>query len=239
MTETQLLQRITNNCIAVRQRVKNACARVSRAPHTVRLVAVSKTFPLTHVQAAHAAGLTDLGENRVQEALEKISQLRDQQNITWHLIGHLQSNKAVKVINSIAWIHSVDSVELLNRLERLASIHNCQPNVLVQVNLANEVSKNGASVETCRKILEASLNCQQVIVKGLMTIPPWSKEPEHARRYFRDLRLFRDELVAAGIPSSLLHELSMGMSNDFEVAIEEGSTIVRVGTAIFGTRTAL
>ncbi len=238
MTEIQLLHRITNNCFAVHQRIENACARVGRDPQTVRLVAVSKTFPLTHIKAAHAAGLTDLGENKVQEALEKIPKLRDLQKVTWHLIGHLQSNKVVKAINSFAWIHSVDSLELLNRLERLALIHNCQPNVLVQVNLSNELSKHGASVEICRKILKASLNCQQVIVKGLMTIPPWSREPEHTRHHFRDLRIFRDELVVEGIPSSLLHELSMGMSNDFEVAIEEGATIVRVGKAIFGTRPA-
>lgn len=238
MTETPLLQRVTKNISGVHQRIKNACARVERDPRTVRLIAVSKTFPLTHIYAALAAGLTDFGENRVQEASEKSSQFRELQNITWHLIGHLQSNKASKAINSVTWIHSVDSVELLNRLERLALIHNCQPNVLVQVNLANEKSKHGASIELSREILKASLNCQQLIVKGLTTIPPASKNPEHARHYFRHLRTFRDELVAEGISTSSLNDLSMGMSGDFEIAIEEGSTIIRVGTAIFGTREA-
>ena len=227
---------IACNVRAVRERIARACDRAGRDPATVRLVGVSKTFPFTHVEAAVAAGLTDIGENRVQEAMAKVAQAAGLGPVTWHLIGHLQSNKARRALLAMAWIHTVDSVELLRRLERTAREEGTTAAALVQVDLAGEQTKSGAPPRTVRHILAAAAECRAVRVRGLMVLPPWSPDPECVRPCFRRLRLLRDELADAGVPRQQLGELSMGMSNDFEVAVEEGATIVRVGTAIFGRR---
>ena len=238
MAPADLAATIARNVRAVRERIARACGRAGRDPATVRLVGVSKTFPFTHVEAAAAAGLTDLGENRVQEALTKVAQAAELAPLTWHLIGHLQSNKARRAVAAMAWIQALDSVELLRRLERTAREEGATVKALVQVDLAREQQKSGAPIDGVHDILAAAAECRAVNVRGLMVLPPWSQDPERTRPYFRRLRELRDQLVDAGVPRPRLGELSMGMSNDFEVAVEEGATIVRVGTAIFGRRAA-
>ena len=229
---------ISANVARVRDRLAQAADRVGRDPSTIRLVAISKTFPASRIRAGVAAGLTEFGESRVQEALTKISAMDETGGlgIAWHLIGHLQSNKARKAAAVFAWIHSVDRLDLLSRLDQAADDLGTRPNCLLQIDLAGELTKHGAPVDQARQILEAAGNCSAVRVRGLMVIPPWSKDSEQARPFFRRLRQVRDELVEDGHDPEMLSELSMGMSNDFEVAIEEGSTLVRVGTAIFGRR---
>ena len=238
MPPADLAATIARNVRAVRERIAGACHRAGRDPGAVRLVGVSKTFPVTHVRAAVAAGLTDLGENRVQEALAKVAQAADLGPITWHLIGHLQSNKARRAVVAMAWIHAVDSVALLQRLERTAREEGTTAEALVQVDLAGEQTRSGAPVDVVRHVLAAAAACRAVNVRGLMLLPPWSADPERTRPYFRRLRELRDQLAEGGVPRPRLGELSMGMSNDYEVAVEEGATIVRVGTAIFGRRAA-
>ncbi|MDP7481090.1 MAG: YggS family pyridoxal phosphate-dependent enzyme [Vicinamibacterales bacterium] len=231
----ELEAQITDNLNAVAARIAAAAAAAGRAVTEIRLVAVSKTFGLAHVEAAVAAGLHDLGENKVQEALRKQAAASTLQ-VTWHLIGHLQSNKARKAVAAFDWIHSVDSVDLLRRLDRAASDCGRAPNLLIQVDLAGEATKQGAPEPEVRRIIDAADTCQSVAVRGLMVLPPWSQDPEAARPYFRRLRQLREELCAAGPDQSRLDQLSMGMSHDFEVAVEEGATMVRVGTALFGAR---
>lgn len=238
MAPADLAATIASNVRAVRERIARACDRAGRDPAAVRLVGVSKTFPLTHVEAAVAAGLTDLGENRVQEAVAKVAQAADLGPLTWHLIGHLQSNKARRAVVAMAWVHSVDSVELLRRLERAAREEGATAEALVQVDLAGEQAKSGAMPDAVQHVLAAAAECRAVSVRGLMVLPPWSPDPERTRPYFRRLRQLRDRLADAGVPRQRLGELSMGMSNDFEAAVEEGATLVRVGTAIFGRRAA-
>jgi len=220
----------------IRIRIAQAAARAGRDAAHVRLVAVSKTFDADSVRAAAAAGQLDFGENRVQEALQKKAGLTDFL-IKWHLIGPLQSNKARKAAEAFAWIHSIESVDLLRRLDRAAMEAATAPRVLVQVDLAGEATKHGAPPEAVRAILEAGRDCRTVRVVGLMTLPPWFDDADGARPYFRRLRQLRDRLRDEGTPADMLQELSMGMSHDFETAVEEGATIVRVGTAIFGQRT--
>jgi pyridoxal phosphate enzyme (YggS family) len=226
---------IAANLRAVRERMARAAERSGRAPAAVRLVAVSKTFGPDHVRAAAAAGQREFGENKVQEALQKIGALADME-IGWHLIGHLQSNKARKAAGAFAWIQSVDSADLLERLDRAAVEEGTAPDLLVQVDLAGEATKHGAPPQEVRTILEAAGRCAAVKVRGLMLLPPWSDDAEATRPYFVRLRELRDALAAETGHPERLAELSMGMSHDFEVAVEEGATIVRVGTAIFGRR---
>ena len=220
---------------AIRERVDGAAHSAGRDPASVRLVAVSKTFPLDAVREAYAAGQRDFGENRVQEALQKIERSTDL-SIRWHLIGHLQTNKARKAASAFAMIESVDTVELLERLDRGAGESGRTPELLIQVDLAGEAAKHGASPAEVPRLFEAAAACRAARVVGLMTLPPAPDTPEDARPWFRRLRDLRDEWLAAGVPASMLRELSMGMSGDFEVAIQEGATQVRVGTAIFGSR---
>ena len=201
-------------------------------------MAVSKTFPLAAIEAGAAAGLADFGENRVQEALGKIERAA-RPDVRWHLIGHLQSNKARAAAAAFDWIHSVDSQKLLRRLDQAADEAGASPNLLVQVDLAGEAAKHGAPVEAVRPLLEAGLACRAVRVRGLMLMPPWNEDAEATRPYFRRLRELRDALLADGIDGGALAELSMGMSHDFETAIAEGATMVRVGTALFGRRTPI
>lgn len=216
-------------------RIARAAAAAGRDPAGVRLIAVSKTFGIEHVRAAIAAGQRDFGENRVQEGLQKIGTPAEVE-ITWHLIGHLQTNKARKAAAAFQWIHSVDSVELLDRLDAAAGDAGTAPRLLVQVDLAREPTKHGATSESLTAIFERAARCTAAKVTGLMLLPPFAEDPEAVRPYFRRLREVRETLAAAGVPAPMLSELSMGMSHDFEVAVLEGSTMVRVGTAIFGSR---
>ena len=236
MIDPDLPRTIADNLAAVRLRVERAAARSGRPVSSIRLVAISKTFGPDHVRAAHAAGHRDFGENKVQEALEKREALAGL-DLRWHLVGHLQSNKARKAVGPFALIHSLDSADLLARLDRAARDLGQAVEALVQVDLAGEATKFGAAPDDLPAILDAAARAERVRVAGLMLLPPWSEDPEQARPYFIRLRQLRDELLARGTPPALLAELSMGMSHDFEVAIEEGATLVRVGTAIFGPRT--
>jgi pyridoxal phosphate enzyme (YggS family) len=227
---------IAANLAAVRSRIAAAAERVGRRGSDVTLVAVTQTFGAAHVRAAHAAGQTDFGENKVQEGLLKIAALSDAPGIRWHLIGHLQSNKARKAAQSFASIHSIDSTELLRRVDDAAAAQGTAPEVLIQVDLAGESTKFGAPPDEVPGIAREAMRARAVRLSGLMLIPPWSTNPEETRPWFVRLRQFRDRLAAADIPGAALQQLSMGMSHDFEAAVEEGATIVRVGTAIFGAR---
>jgi PLP dependent protein len=172
----------------------------------------------------------------VQEALQKIADTADIPDMRWHLIGHLQSNKAKKTAAPFAWIHSVDSVDLLERLDAAAASQGSHPRVLVQVDLAGETTKFGAPTVQAEQVVRAATEAKAVRLAGLMLLPPWNEDQEQTRPWFVKLRELRDRLIAGGIPAGSLQQLSMGMSHDFEAAVEEGSTLVRVGTAIFGRR---
>ena len=227
---------IVGNLAAIRQRVAAAAAAAGRRPEDVRLLAVSKTFSADHVRTAYAAGQRDFGENKVQEALQKREETADL-DIRWHLIGHLQSNKVKKAGPAFAAIHSIDSVDLLRRVDRAAGDAGATPDLYIQVDLAGESTKFGAPEGDVHGIARAAMDCRAARLRGLMLLPPWFDDPELARPYFRRLRDLRERLVEDGIDASRVRELSMGMSHDFEVAIQEGATLVRVGTAIFGKRT--
>jgi pyridoxal phosphate enzyme (YggS family) len=220
---------------SIRSRIEAAARAAGRDPASVRLLAVSKTFSADAVREAYDAGQRDFGENKVQEALQKIDATAELP-IRWHLIGHLQSNKAKKAAPAFAAIHSVDSIDLVRRIDAGAAERGARPDLYVQVDLAAETTKFGAPEADVAEIVRAALECRAAVLKGLMLLPPWFDDPEQARPYFRRLRVLRDRLIEEGIGSSHLGELSMGMSHDFEVAIQEGATLVRVGTAIFGKR---
>jgi PLP dependent protein len=228
-------EHIPGRLAEVRDRIAHAAGRAARQPESVRLIAVSKTHPIDAVRAAAEAGQLDFGENKVQEALQKIAQSADTR-LRWHLIGHLQSNKAKKAAAVVHSIHAIDSVDLLKRVDEAAGAAGRTLEALVQVDLALEESKHGASVDEVAGIFAAAAECRSVALVGLMLLPPLAENPEDARPWFARLRALRDQLAEGGVPPARLRELSMGMSHDFAVAIEEGATMVRVGTAIFGAR---
>jgi pyridoxal phosphate enzyme (YggS family) len=219
----------------VRDRIARAAGRVGRDPATIRLVAISKTFTADHVRQAADCGQLDFGENKVQEALEKMDRTADLQ-LRWHLVGHLQSNKAKKAGARFDVVHSVDQVTIASRLDEGALAVGRRVELLAQVDLAGEPSKHGARADDLPALFHAADSLKAVRFVGLMLLPPAVDEPEAARPYFRAIRALRDELVRLGVAQSRLGELSMGMSQDFEVAVEEGATLIRVGTAIFGSR---
>jgi pyridoxal phosphate enzyme (YggS family) len=219
----------------VRSRIERAAGRVGRDPASIRLVAVSKTFPADHVRALADAGQVDFGENKVQEALQKMDRLADLA-LRWHLLGHLQSNKAKKA-GRFDVVHSIDSAGLIGKLDEAAAAADRRLDMLVQVDLAGEVTKHGAREEELAAIFDAARAARSVHAVGLMLLPPAVDDPNDSRPFFRALRDVRDRLLANGVDRSTVKELSMGMSHDFEVAVEEGATLVRVGTALFGGRT--
>lgn len=229
------LSHIARNLDDVRLRIRRAALDAGRSPDDVRLLAVSKTFGLDHVRAAVEAGQQDFGENRVQEALQKIEGSADFR-IRWHLIGTLQSNKVRKAVPRFAAIHSVDSQRLLETIDAAAADSGTGPQLLVQVDLAGEATKHGAPLAEAMEIVRAAARCRAARCVGLMTIPPLLERPEDVRPYFAQLRDLRDRLLKEGLDPTMLRELSMGMSHDFEIAVQEGATIVRLGTAIFGKR---
>lgn len=230
-----MYEHIPGRLAEVRSRIADAAGRAGRPPASVRLIAVSKTHPIDAVRAAADAGQLDFGENKVQEALQKIAQSADTR-LRWHLIGHLQSNKARKAAAAVHAIHAVDSIELLKKIDQAAADAGRTLEVLVQVDLALEDTKFGAPVDRVPGIFAAAAECRSAALVGLMLLPPLAENPEDARPWFARLRALRDQLAESGVPASRLRELSMGMSHDFAVAIEEGATMVRVGTAIFGAR---
>jgi hypothetical protein len=219
----------------VRARMANAARRAGRDPSAIRLIAVSKTFPPDAVRAAAAAGQRDFGENKVQEAVAKIDGTGDP-TLRWHFLGHLQSNKAKKAGSLFDVIHSVDDAGLLGPIERGALEAGRVVEALVQVDLAGESTKFGLRPDEVRPVFDLAAPLAGVRLVGLMILPPLTPDPEGARPFFAAVRRLRDDLVAAGVPPASLRELSMGMSHDFEIGIEEGATMVRVGTAIFGPR---
>ena len=220
---------------AVRERIRRAADRAHRDPATVRLVAVSKTFDIDHVRAAADAGQVDFGENKVQEALDKM-EVAGGLDVRWHLIGHLQGNKAKKAGGRFDVIHSVDGDELLRRLDETAAAAGRTLEALIQVDLAGEATKHGARESDLLPIFEAAKAAKAVRLVGLMLLPPAVGNPDAARPYFLALQQLRERLLSQGVAPSMLAQLSMGMSHDFEVAVEEGATMVRVGSAIFGSR---
>ena len=222
----------------VRERIARAASRARRDPASVRLVAVSKTFDVELIRAAADAGQLDFGENKVQEALQKMAGTADLL-IRWHLVGHLQSNKARKAGARFDAIHSVDDAALVSALDAAALAAGRRPELLVQVDLAGEPTKHGVREEALGAVFDLAPACRAARVVGLMLLPPAAESPEEARGYFRALGAVRQRLLARGVEPSMLKELSMGMSHDFEVAVEEGATMVRVGTAIFGSRTSV
>ncbi|HEV2800504.1 MAG TPA: YggS family pyridoxal phosphate-dependent enzyme [Pyrinomonadaceae bacterium] len=224
----------------IRGRIARAARRSGRAPEEVTLIAVSKTHAAERVREALAAGVLEFGENRVQEAEEKIGlvgRAGDAQAPRWHLIGHLQSNKARRAVKLFDVIHTVDSTDLIVRLERMCEEEGrAELSVLLQVDLAGEETKEGAPPEHVPELVSKAAACRRVRLAGLMTLPPFYEDVERVRPYFRRLRELRDRLLEQGAFGQARGELSMGMSHDFEVAIAEGATMVRVGTAIFGAR---
>jgi pyridoxal phosphate enzyme (YggS family) len=233
--DPDLNQIIATNLQAVRARMARAAAASGRAIDTVRLIAVTKTFSIEIIRAAVDGGHRDFGENKVQEAIPKIEALGDD-SLRWHFIGHLQSNKARRAARPFDVIHSIDSRELLRKVDSAAGDTHRRPELLLQVDLAREATKHGAAEDEVRRMLDIAPALRAARIVGLMVIPPYLDDPEAVRPYFRALRELRDRLVAEGVPMELLRELSMGMSHDFEVAIAEGATMIRVGTAIFGRR---
>jgi hypothetical protein len=219
----------------VRDRIARAAGRAGRDPSSIRLVAVSKTFTADDVRAAADCGQIDFGENKVQEALEKMDRTADLP-LRWHLIGHLQSNKARKAGARFDVVHSVDSAQVAARLDEGAATVSRRLDLLAQVDLAGESTKYGIEAGQLRTLLGTASNLKSAQFIGLMLLPPAVDEPEQARPFFRRLRAIRDDLLSQGVDRAHLQDLSMGMSHDFEVAVEEGATLVRVGTAIFGTR---
>jgi pyridoxal phosphate enzyme (YggS family) len=227
---------IKENIARVQERIVAACGRSGRHPEYVKLVAVTKTVPPERIREAYAAGLRDLGENRVQEAQAKRSALADL-TATWHMVGHLQSNKARPARELFHWIHSVDSLRLAGKLDQAAAGSGERLAVLIEVNLGGELTKSGVREDEVAELAEQVGRLATVELRGLMVIPPFLEDPERVRPYFRRLRQLAQEINSRHLPNVSMQELSMGMSHDFEVAIEEGATMVRIGTAIFGPRT--
>ena len=226
---------IRENFARIEERIADACQRSGRRRDEVKLVAVSKTHPAETVRAAFEAGLRDFGENRVQEAKSKIQALADL-DATWHLVSHLQSNKARMAREHFKWVHSLDSLRLAEKLAQAAAPGEARLPVLIEVNLGEETSKAGVRAGEVAALAGRISQLESLDLRGLMVIPPLHENPEDVRPYFRQLRALARDMEARNLPGVSMKELSMGMSHDFEVAIEEGSTIVRIGTAIFGGR---
>jgi len=236
---SNLQKNLHSRLSAVRERIETAAKRSNREAEEITLIAISKTHPPETLRAAIACGVSDLGENRVQEAEAKIIEL-GREAARWHLVGHLQENKARRAIGLFDVIHSLDSVSLARRLDRLCESENRDKlPVLVQVNLGGEESKTGADPSELTALLDEVAACERLSLIGLMTLPPYFENPEDGRRFFSELRELRDQFQAEGRFGTSAGELSMGMSHDFEIAIEEGATMIRVGTAIFGDRSGI
>ena len=232
---------IAENIAAVYARIEAAARRAGRDPAAISLMAVTKTHPPEVIREAYGAGLRLFGENRVQEFAGKAELLSDLRDAQWHLIGHLQTNKAAKAAELFRAVDSVDSLRLAEKLNAAASKIGKKLAVLIEINVGGEAAKSGVALDSreLEEILAGAAGLENLQFLGLMTVPPYSDDPEEARPYFRKLRELRDATAKRQLPGIRMDELSMGMSHDFEVAIEEGSTCVRVGTAIFGAREKL
>lgn len=225
---------ITENLEQVRKNIEEACRAVNRDPGEVTLISVSKTKPVSMLQEAYDAGSRDFGENKVQEIMDKYPQLPS--DIRWHMIGHLQRNKVKYIVDKVALIHSVDSLRLAETIENEAAKHNVTVPILIEVNVAQEESKFGLKTEEVLSLVESVAALPHINIKGLMTIAPYVEDPEENRGIFRQLKKLSVDIVAKNINNVNMSVLSMGMTGDYQVAVQEGATMVRVGTGIFGER---
>ncbi|MDI6745050.1 MAG: YggS family pyridoxal phosphate-dependent enzyme [Thermodesulfovibrionales bacterium] len=235
MIDTQLIENISR----IYRRISHAAIRAGRKPEDIKLIVVTKTISIQQIKKAMDAGLRIFGESKVQEAQTKVmsDELRVMNNgIEWHLIGHLQKNKAKTAVELFEMIHSIDSLELAEIADKHAKKAGKTQKILLQVKLSDETSKYGISKDNLFGLIKKISELKNLSIKGLMTIPPFFESPEKARPYFSELRALRDAINESRVTSRELQDLSMGMTNDFEVAIEEGATMVRIGTAIFGER---
>lgn len=232
---------VAENVARIRERIATAARQAGRNPDEVTLMGVSKTFPVASIREAHTAGLRIFGENRVQEFAGKVDAVRDLPDAEWHLIGHLQTNKAAKAVELFDAVDSVDSVRMAEKLNAFAQSAGKTLAVLIEINVGGESAKSGIAPGSAEleQILLGAPRWPSLNIRGLMTVPPYTEDPESARLYFRQLREIRDRIAERALPNIGMSVLSMGMSHDFEVAIEEGATCVRVGTAIFGVRERL
>jgi len=230
---------ISENIDAIRRRIASATHRTGRSPEDIALMAVSKTQPPERIREAYYVGQRLFGENRVQEFAEKAGALLGLNAAEWHMIGHLQTNKAAKTAELFDTVDSVDSLKLAEKLDTAARTLGRKLDILIEINVGGETTKSGVTPDSpaLGELLMAAPRLEALVFRGLMTVPPFTDDPQGARPYFRKLRELRDTIAARRLPAISMDELSMGMSHDFEVAIEEGSTCVRVGTAIFGERT--
>jgi pyridoxal phosphate enzyme (YggS family) len=229
---------VAANISLIKERMSAAARRTGRSPHDIALMAVSKTQPAESIREAYEAGQRLFGENRVQEFTGKAEALRDLHDADWHMIGHLQSNKATKTAELFRAVESVDSLRLAEKLDAAARNLGKTLDALIEINVGGEASKGGMAPDspTLEELLAAAPRLEALVFHGLMTVPPLTDDPQDARPYFRKLRELRDAIAVRHLPAIVMSDLSMGMSHDFEIAIEEGSTCVRVGTAIFGER---
>ena len=232
---------IPENITALQERIAGAAKRAGRSPREIALMAVTKTHPPERIREAYDAGLRLFGENRVQEFAGKTAELGNLPGADWHMIGHLQTNKAGKAAELFSTVDSVDSVKLAEKLDAAARSLGKKLSVLIEINVGGEAAKSGVPPDSqeLQEVLQAAPRCEALSFRGLMTVPPFTDDPEQARPYFRKLHELRNTIFARKLPAIGMEILSMGMSHDFEVAIEEGSTCVRVGTAIFGERVPL
>lgn len=229
---------VADNIARIQERIQSAAKRAGRDASQITLMAVSKTFPADSIHQAYDAGVRVFGENRVQEFAGKIDGVRDLAGADWHLIGHLQTNKAAKAAELFHAVDSVDSVRLAKKLNEAAASAGKKLPVLVELNVGGEAAKTGMPADSAEldQLLSIAPQLEHLLIRGLMTVPPYNEDPQPARPFFRKLREVRDQVTKRQLPGVSMDALSMGMSHDFEVAIEEGSTCVRVGTAIFGVR---
>ena len=225
---------IASNITRIREQIDSACRSCGRSPEEVRLIAISKVKPAAMISAAYAAGQQRFGESYVQEFRDKAEAVTEP--VEWHFVGHLQSNKVKYLRGRVAMIHSVDRLSLAKEIDRQWRRIGQTANLLVQVNIGDEASKSGTGEDQLEALVEQVSALEHVKLCGLMTLPPWCDDPEDVRPYFRRLRQLAEQIDARGFPGVSMSELSMGMSHDFTVAIEEGATLIRIGTAIFGER---
>lgn len=229
---------IQSNVAAIREKIASAARRADRSPGEITLMGVSKTVAPRGIREAYDSGLRIFGENRVQEFATKIESLRDLHDAQWHMIGHLQTNKSAKAAELFTHLDSVDSLRLAQKLHSAAASLNKKLSVLVEINIGGESAKSGLPPDSAelRQLLDSAWQLSWLEIRGLIAVPPYNDDPQQSRPYFHKMRDLFDEIAAQELPSVRMEILSMGMSHDFEIAIEEGSTCVRIGTAIFGAR---
>ncbi len=227
------MSQITDNITDIRQEIADTCKKLGKKPEEVQLIAVTKTIEPERINEAIANGITDIGENKVQEIMDKYTLVSP---INWHMIGHLQTNKVKYIIDKVKLIHSLDRISLAEEIQKRAERINRAVDVLVQVNIGQEETKSGIEPDEVYDFVAALRSFSYIQVKGLMTVAPYKEDPEEVRPYFNTMKEVFERIRAKNLPGIEMKYLSMGMTNDYKVAIEEGANIIRVGTAIFGSR---